>query len=225
MPKKYSIAIDGPAGVGKSTVAKALARILGYTYIDTGAMYRAVTLMAIEEKTDLSDEKALSSLAEKAVIKLIDTGKDDIKVLLNGTDVSEKIRQPLVTGHVSEVSKAAGVRKVLAGIQRAIAEKGGVVMEGRDIGTAVLPDADYKFFIIASAAERARRRAKDYREMNIPVNLDELTAEIKKRDYIDSSRAVNPLKPADDALVIDCTDMNAEEVINTIINHLTEVSV
>jgi len=222
MPGIVSIAIDGPAGAGKSTVAKGVASILGYRYIDTGAMYRAVTLAALLRMIDINDPQALGQLANNTKIDIIEGNGKNIRVVLNGQDVTEEIRSPSVTENVSNVSKAPGVRQVLVDAQREMARGESVVMEGRDIGTVVLQDAEYKFFLVASARERARRRARDFEKMGFPVNIEKLTEDIEKRDYIDSNREVNPLRPALDARVIDCTGMNAEEVINHIVNTVTE---
>ncbi|MCL6609920.1 MAG: (d)CMP kinase [Peptococcaceae bacterium] len=222
MPGKYTIAIDGPAGAGKSTVARGAALALGYRYVDTGSMYRAVTLLALERNVDLNDHLALSELANNAKIDIIESDEKKITVLLNGRDVTEKIRDPLVTGNVSRVASVPGVRKVLAAAQSAMAAEGGVVMEGRDIGTAVIPDADFKFYIVASARERAARRARDLEKMGYPVDLEKLAEEIETRDCLDSSREVNPLRPAEDAEIIDCTGMTAQEVIDLIVKKVTE---
>ncbi|MHB8157157.1 MAG: (d)CMP kinase [Desulfocucumaceae bacterium] len=222
MSGRFSIAIDGPAGAGKSTVARGVARLLGYRYIDTGAMYRAVTLLALEENININDAETLCKLAKNAIIDIIDNNDKGTTVLLNGVDVSEKVRGPLVTKYVSDVSKVSGVRSVLVNSQRKMAVSGGVVMEGRDIGTAVLPEAEYKFYIIASAQERAKRRARDFENMGLTVDLDQLTEDIQKRDFIDSSREINPLRPAEDAKIIDCTGMSAEEVIRELVAIITE---
>lgn len=218
MSGKYSIAIDGPAGAGKSTVAKGVASALGFRYIDTGAMYRAVTLLALKRNIGINDEQTLSELAKNAKIDIIDNNGSNVTVLLNGEDVTGEIRSPLVTENVSAVSAVAGVRKALVQAQRNMALGGGVVMEGRDIGTVVLTDAGFKFFLVASAEERARRRAIDFEKMGFSVDMAKLTEDIKKRDYLDSSREVDPLKPAPDARVIDCTGLSAGEVVDLIVN-------
>lgn len=222
MTSKYTIAIDGPAGAGKSTVARGVAWLLNYKYVDTGAMYRAVTLLALEKNVDLNDDRALSELANSAKIDIIEGKGKNIILLLNGEDVSEKIRSPQVTQNVSRVASVPGVRKVLVAAQSNMALSGGVVMEGRDIGTVVIPNADFKFYIVASALERARRRAGDLEKMGFQVDLEKLTREIETRDYLDSSRETNPLKPADDALIIDCTGLTAGEVIDIIVKRVTE---
>lgn len=221
MPK-YTIAIDGPAGAGKSTVARGVASALNYKYVDTGAMYRAVTLLALEKNADLTDDRALSELANSAKIDIIEDKGKNIIVLLNGENVSEKIRSPLVTQNVSRVASVPGVREVLSAAQSGMAAGGGVVMEGRDIGTVVIPNADYKFYIVASPRERARRRAGDLEKLGFQVDLDKLAQEIETRDYMDSSREINPLRPADDAFLIDCTGLTAKEVTDIIVKRVTE---
>jgi len=222
MPGIISIAIDGPAGAGKSTVAKGVASTLGYRYIDTGAMYRAVTLEALVRGIDTNDPRSLCQLANNTKIDIIESDGKNIRVILNGRDVTEEIRSPSVTENVSNVSKVPGVRQVLVEAQRDMARGESVVMEGRDIGTVVLQDAEYKFFLVASAEERARRRARDFEKMGFAVNIEKLTEDIEKRDYIDSNREVNPLRAAVDARVIDCTGMTAGEVIIYIVNTVTE---
>ena len=224
MPAKYSIAIDGPAGAGKSTVARGVAQALGYRHVDTGAMYRAVTLLALETKVDLNDDLALGELANNAKIDIIEGRGKNTTILLNGKDVSEKIRDPRVSRNVSRVASVPAVREVLAAAQSAMAADGGVVMEGRDIGTVVIPGADFKFFIVASGRERAKRRALELENMGFTVDLEKLTEEIKARDFSDSSREVNPLRPAADAKVIDCTAMTAVEVIDIIVNIVNKVT-
>jgi cytidylate kinase len=222
MAGKINIAIDGPAGSGKSTVARGVARALGYAYVDTGAMYRAVTLLAMEKNVSLDHYEALTQLAKLAKIDIINNSAGNVTVLLNGTDVSEAIRTPEVTKRVSDVAKVPGVRAVLVATQKKMALTGGVVMEGRDIGTVVLTDAPFKFYIVASARERAARRSGDLQRMGFKVDIDELAEEIRRRDSIDSSREVDPLKPAGDAVIIDSTGMTAEEVIAVIVKTVTE---
>ncbi|MFZ5644157.1 MAG: (d)CMP kinase [Bacillota bacterium] len=222
MPPKVSIAIDGPAGAGKSTVAKGVARALGYKYVDTGAMYRALTLLAIEKNIDLNNTLALGELAKNTKIDIIDNSEKRVTVLLNGVDVTDSIRSPLVTKSVSDVAKVPEVRSVLVEAQKNMALDGGVVMEGRDIGTVVLPHARYKFFIVASPLERAKRRAKDLVNLGFQVDIEKLAEDIQKRDYIDSNREVNPLKPAEDARIIDCTNMTAQQVVDMLVRTVTE---
>jgi cytidylate kinase len=184
-------------------------------------MYRAVTLMALELNIDVNDDEALTELANNAKIDIIENS-GEYTVLLNGADVSEKIRSPRVTSNVSRVASVPGVRKALVKAQKAMAGSGGVVMEGRDIGTVVIPEAEFKFFLVASARERARRRAKDYEKLGYPADIEKLTAEIEKRDYIDSHRAHDPLRPAHDAEILDCSEITAGELVNIIVKKITE---
>ncbi|SHK48040.1 (d)CMP kinase [Desulforamulus aeronauticus] len=215
MLDRRSIAIDGPAGAGKSTVAKLVAQRLKLIYIDTGAMYRAITLKALREKLDLQDQMSLTQLAKETTIQLV-AGLQQ-RVLLDGEDVTEEIRSPEVTGQVSTVAQIVGVRDVMVKQQRQMAKEFGVVMDGRDIGTVVLPDAGAKFFLTASAEERACRRAKELVDKGYTIDIKKLTKEIEERDYMDSNRAVSPLVPAQDAITIDSSGMTVEEVVTTII--------
>lgn len=216
MPNRICVAIDGPAGAGKSTVAKLVARKLGLLYIDTGAMYRAVTLKALKQGLNLHEAGGLTNLARETTIKLVPGLQQS--VLLDGEDITEEIRSPEVTRHVSTVASVPGVREVLVERQRQMACENGVVMDGRDIGTVVLPRANAKFFLIASAEERARRRAKELEDKGYTVDIDKLIKEIQDRDYTDSHRSVSPLVPAGDAIIIDSSGMNIEEVVDTIIS-------
>lgn len=215
MTKQVCIAIDGPAGAGKSTVAKQVAQRLNLLYIDTGAMYRAITLKALKKGMDLNNNRAMEELAKNTTITLLAGQRQS--VLLDDLDVTEEIRSPEVTNYVSIIAKIPGVREVLVQRQREIAQATGVVMDGRDIGTVVLPKAKAKFFLTASAEERARRRAKEMVERGYEVDIDELIKEIEKRDSIDSTRAVSPLIPAEDAVLIDSSGMTIAEVVDSII--------
>ncbi|MCL5289915.1 MAG: (d)CMP kinase [Bacillota bacterium] len=216
MSDNICVAIDGPAGAGKSTVAKQVAQQMGLLYIDTGAMYRAVTLKALRQNLNLEDADGLTKLARETTVKLVPGLQQS--VLLDGEDVTEEIRSPEVTGHVSTVAKVAGVREVLVDRQREMAGETGVVMDGRDIGTVVLPQANAKFFLTASAEERARRRAKELAHKGYTIDIDKLIKEIQDRDYMDSHRAVSPLAPAGDAVIIDSSGMDIEEVVAAIIS-------
>jgi len=213
--KKISIAIDGPAAAGKSTVAKIVARKLSYLYIDTGAMYRALTWKALQEKIAVEDEDRLYRLLSRTEIILKQDGGVQ-KVFVDGVDVTEEIRFPEVSKHVSIVAKHKKVREEMVKRQKELARTGGVVMDGRDIGTHVLPDAEVKIFLKASVAERARRRHYENLAKGIPSNLQEIEREIAKRDEIDSNRSVSPLKKADDAIEIDSTKLTIEEVVDRI---------
>ena len=210
------IAIDGPAGAGKSTTAKETAKRLKYLYIDTGAMYRAVALLAIRQNVAFDDEKTLTEIAGKADITLRQEGEKYL-VFIDGEDVSEAIRRPEVGNAASPVSANPGVRQVLVEKQQAMAAKGGVVMDGRDIGTVVLPDADCKIFLTASLDVRAQRRALELQAKGLDVDLEQIKKDVRERDERDSSRAASPLKQADDAILIDSSDMTFEEVVSRII--------
>lgn len=215
---RVRIAIDGPAGAGKSTVARLVAQRLGYVYIDTGAMYRALTFKALELGLDLNDADALGELAERADIRLSACGASgEPRVLLDGRDVTALIRTPDINRGVSLVARVPAVREALVRLQRAQAEAGGVVMDGRDIGTVVLPEAEYKFFLTASLEERARRRGRDLASQGYATAPAEVEAEVARRDLLDSQRAVSPLRQAEDAEVVDTTAMSLDEVVDLIL--------
>ena len=213
--KKISIAIDGPASSGKSTVAKILAKKMQYIYCDTGAMYRAVTYLALQNNVDLENESELIALIEKYPISF-KPSEPSQRVYVGEEEVTEAIRQSDVTNAVSIVAKQAGVREKLVSIQRQIGEASGIVMDGRDIGTAVLPNAEVKIFLVASVEERAERRYKENIANGIMTDFDTLKSEIEKRDYIDSTRLVSPLIKAQDAIQIDTTGMTIDEVVEAI---------
>lgn len=206
------VAIDGPAGTGKSTVARGLAQALGSRYLDTGAMYRVVTLAVLRAGIALEDTDAIGALAERVEVA-VDSQPEGDHAFLGDEDVSREIRGDAVTRAVSAVSAVAAVRTRLVAIQQQLAAGGGVVVEGRDIGTVVLPDADVKIFLTASAETRARRR----NEQNIAAGLGDdyagVLADVLRRDELDSTRAVSPLRPADDAVIVDTGDMTQAQVI------------
>lgn len=213
------IAIDGPAGAGKSTVAREVARELGLAYIDTGAMYRAVALHALRRGIDFNDHCGLTRAAKGSAVELVQT-RAGCRVYLDGEDVTEAIRQPAVSQVVSLVARVPGVRQHLVELQRRMASGGGVVMEGRDIGTHVLPWADKKFFLTASVEERARRRHEELRHKGIEIPFPQLLREIEERDRLDRSRAVAPLVPAEGALVIDTTGKSIREVVDVVVQEV-----
>lgn len=215
--KKINIAIDGPASSGKSTVAKIIAKKLGFIYTDTGAMYRSVTYLALKHQVSLDDEQALVSLILRFPITF-KQGSEQQLVFVDGQDVTKEIRMPEVTKNVSKVAAYKLVREQLVKQQQDIAKDGGVVMDGRDIGTVVLPDAQVKVFLVASVEERARRRHKENLEKGIPSDFEELKVAIEKRDYYDSHRENSPLVQAVDAVSIDTTGMSIDEVVQAIIN-------
>ena len=210
------IAIDGPAGSGKSTVARGLARRLGVTYLDSGALYRAVTLAALERGLDLDDGETLGRLAADTGIDLREREHDNVQVLLDGRDVSDEIRTPAVTGASSRVAAHQQVRRALLGKQRELIGAGDWVVEGRDIGTVVAPDATIKVFLTADPAERARRRAEELRRRGVAADADDTQRAIEQRDRLDSTRSAAPLRQADDAVEIDTTGLDAAEVIERV---------
>ncbi|WP_342718776.1 (d)CMP kinase [Bacillus paramycoides] len=222
MDKQISIAIDGPAAAGKSTVAKVVAKKLSYVYIDTGAMYRAITYAALEKKVDIENEEQLMEVVKNVKIEF-QQGENTQLVFLNGQDVSEVIRTPEVTNRVSIVAKHRLVREEMVRRQQELAEKGGVVMDGRDIGTHVLPDAEVKIFMLASVEERAERRHLENMNKGFDSNLEQLKEEIAQRDKLDSEREVSPLKKADDALELDTTSLSIEEVVQKIMSIVSGV--
>jgi len=216
VPRKYSIAIDGPAASGKTTLGKRLAKELGYLFFDTGVMYRAITFIALQQGVELHDEKKVVELAYQTNIDVQPPSLEDGRVsdiLANGKDITWEIRSPEVNANVSLVSSYAGVRDALTKQQRRIAQKGSIVMVGRDIGTVVLPDADIKFYLDASAEVRANRRYKEIIKRGDKANFESILRGVKKRDQIDSNRDIAPLRPAEDAIIIESDDMNADEVL------------
>lgn len=216
MKKKISIAIDGPAAAGKSTVAKLVAEKLFFIYIDTGAMYRALTLKALTKDVNLENAMELYTLLTQTQIQLVPE-KGGQFVYLDGNDVTDKIRSQEVTNSVSIVSKHQSVREEMVSRQQRLAEGGGVVMDGRDIGTHVLPQAEVKVFLVASVEERAVRRHTENLEKGYSSDLQQLKEEIEKRDKLDSEREVAPLKKASDAVLIDTTALSIEQVVNRIV--------
>jgi cytidylate kinase len=208
------VAIDGPAAAGKSTVAKRVAKALKITYIDTGAMYRAFTYYAITKGVPTTDQAACEALIPNVSIRLLPTGE----VLLNGEDVSSAIREPSVSGQVSYIASYKAIRLALVASQREMAAHQSVVMDGRDIGTYVLPNANVKIFQIASVETRAVRRYEENLEKGIKTSLEDVESELRKRDYIDSHRDFAPLKAAPDSVLIDTSFMTVDEVVDRILS-------
>ena len=208
---KRVIAIDGPAGAGKSTVAKIVAEKLGYTYIDTGAMYRAVAWKTLQQSSEATDEAILRAV-EGIDVRLACTDSGT-RVTVDGTDVTGEIRTPEVTHIVSRVAALGPVREKMVELQRAMAANGAVVMDGRDIGTNVLPNADVKIFLTASVEERARRRYDEMKEKGYAVDFDDLKKEIASRDKQDSEREISPLRQAEDAILLDSTALSIDAVV------------
>ena len=212
---KRVIAIDGPAGAGKSTVAKIVAEKLGYTYIDTGAMYRGVAWKTLKQSQAATDEDILRAVQEIDV-RLACT-ENGTRVTVDGTDVTQEIRTPEVTHIVSRVAALGPVREKMVELQRARAADGAIVMDGRDIGTNVLPNADVKIFLTASVEERARRRYDEMKEKGYAVNFDKLKREIALRDKQDSEREISPLRQAEDAVLLDTTSLSIDEVVTYVL--------
>jgi cytidylate kinase len=219
MSKRFIVAIDGPAGSGKSTSAKLVAQKLGYLYIDTGAMYRAITFFAIQNNV-LKNTEAIIAIAKTSDISLkFINGVTHVTV--NGNEITEQIRLPEVNSNVSDISTIEEVRKILVDKQRKLAEENsGVVMEGRDIATVVFPDANVKIFLIASIEERARRRSKEFEEKGVAVSVEEVKENLQKRDKIDSTRDVSPLTKAHDAIEVDTSKVTIDQQVEIILEHV-----
>ena len=220
--KGLVIAIDGFSSTGKSSISKVVADTLGLIHIDTGAMYRAITLFGLrnfkDEKQEIDLSKLLQNLNEISLEFRENSGK--LEIYLNGENVNKEIRATEVSDNVSFIAKQPEVRERLVVLQRDIAEKQGVIMDGRDIGTVVLPNADYKFFLTASADERARRRFLELQSLGIETTIEEVKQNLIERDRIDSEREISPLKQAEDAILIDNTNLNKEETIDLILSYI-----
>ena len=216
MDKLIQIAIDGPAGAGKSTIAKIVAENLGFTYIDTGAMYRAVTNKAITQNIDLSDANSLEKMLLNTSI-ILEPSPNGQLVFVDGEDVTESIRSNEVTANVSEVAAHANIREILVAKQQELAARGGIVMDGRDIATHVLKDAELKVFMSASVEERAKRRFLDNERRGISSTIEKLQEEIALRDKLDSQREASPLIQAEDAIYLDTTELSIEEAAGEIL--------
>jgi cytidylate kinase len=211
------IAIDGPAGVGKSTTARVLAQRLGYTLVDTGALYRGVALAARDRSIAWDDEAGIAAVAVEADFGFAPQDDGTPRLLIDGQDRADEIRTPEMSAGASRVSAYPGVRRALLQMQRDLGRDGGVVLEGRDIGTVVFPDAEVKLFLTASAEERARRRVEDLRNRGTQADYDEILAKIRSRDEADSTRAIAPLRPAEDAVILDSTSIDLESVVQHVL--------
>lgn len=212
------IAVDGPAGAGKSTIARLVAKKLGLRYLDTGAMYRAVTLEALRRGVCLADEEALMRVATSMDLEIVFDGETkDNHIYINGEDVTGFIRQPEISDHVSAVSSHKKVREFIVALQEQIGRQGSIVMDGRDIGTVVMPDADWKFFLQATTEERARRRQRELEERGVTVDFSELQEQIRRRDHLDSTRENSPLRKADGAIEIDTTCLEISQVVEKVL--------
>lgn len=216
--KHFNIALDGPSGAGKSTVAKALAKRLDIIYLDTGAMYRSLAYVAVKHGIDINDEAAVKPMLDNLDMKII-TG-DSQQIIVNGENVTPFIREHYVSKAASDISALPAVRIKLVELQREIAKNDCVVLDGRDIGTYVLPDAKYKFFITATPEVRAKRRFEELKAKGDAPSYEKVLEDIKVRDYNDSHRAFAPLKQADDAVLVDTTNMSIDEVIDFVLNKM-----
>lgn len=214
------VAIDGPAGAGKSTIAKIIAGKLRFLYIDTGAMYRALTLKVIEKGIDIKDTKRIVEIASDFSIDLINNPDGSLKVLLDGRDVSRQIREPRISQFVSDIAKLKGVRDIMLKLQRNFGERGNCILDGRDIGTVVFPDANKKFYLDAHFKERVKRRHKELSGLGEDVSAQDVESDLQNRDSIDSTREIAPLKKAEDAIYIDTTNINIEEVVNKVLKEI-----
>lgn len=214
------VTIDGPAGAGKSTVAKKIAQKLGIFYLDTGAMYRALTLKAMRKNVNLEDEAALAALAQKTSIDFAGDPVKGLRVMLDKEDVSEEIRSPEVTNNTFYIARAPRVRAVMVELQRKIGAKQNVVVEGRDVGTVVFPKAQFKFYLDANFAERAQRRIKELEAKGTDVDPAKLTQELQERDQKDFTRSTGPLKKAEDAIIIDSTFLSVDQTAEKMLEYI-----
>ena len=220
MVKNLIITLDGPAGAGKSTVAKHLAKLLAISYLDTGAMYRALTLKALRLNANLQDEDALEAIARKTKIDFVDDGNGGLHVTLDGEDVSEAIRSLDVTNNTFYAARAPKVRAILVEWQKAFGKARSLVGEGRDLGTVVFPDASYKFYLDADIEERCQRRIRELKEQGKVFDEEQLRRDLKERDQKDLSRAVGPLKKSSDMIIIDSTGLTVEKTSLKILEHI-----
>jgi len=220
--KRLLITIDGPAGAGKTTVSRELARRLGYTYVDTGALYRAVALAAIRDTRALEDEKRLAELCDGLALQFTET-ETGLRLFMDGEDISDHLRTQPITMLASALSAKPAVRRFLLDIQRDMGRNGGAVFEGRDMGTVVFPNADIKFFLYADPDVRALRRYREVLAKGIKISLSEISETMKRRDEEDSTRDLAPLRPAEDAVQVDSTSMGIDEVVETMFRRIAEV--
>jgi cytidylate kinase len=220
--KRLLITIDGPAGAGKTTVSRELARRLGYTYVDTGALYRAVALAAIRDTRALEDEKRLAELCDSLALQFTET-ETGLRLFMDGEDISDHLRTQQITMLASALSARPAVRRFLLDIQRDMGRNGGAVFEGRDMGTVVFPNADIKFFLYADPDVRALRRYREVSAKGIKISLSEISETMKRRDEEDSTRDLAPLRPAEDAVQVDSTSMGIDEVVETMFRRIAEV--
>ena len=213
------ITIDGPSGSGKSTIAKKVSEKLGFEYLDTGAMYRSITLFLLENGVDIKNEKETENFVNRpSFTSSLDLKQENSKIFINNNDVSEKIREPIITDNVSQVSSYGFVRELLVDKQRKMSKGRNIILDGRDTGSVVFPNADLKIFLTASVEERAKRRFKESKG----ISYDEVYKSIEKRDYLDSTREISPLTVPENAEVIDSTNLNIDEIVNLVENKIKE---
>lgn len=217
-----SVAIDGPSGAGKSSIAKMVAKDLGFTYVDTGAMYRSIALFVLENNVSTTDEKAVEKILQKINIDIKFSEQNGQQIFLNGEDVTTKIRKPEISLVTSRIAAMPSVRNFLLNLQRESTKKYNTIMDGRDIGTVVLPDADVKIYLTATAQERARRRFTEFIEYGNEIDYQTVLQDIEKRDYNDTHRVIAPLKRAKDAILVDSTALSFEDTKNKIIDIIKE---
>ncbi len=218
--RKLLITIDGPAGAGKTTVSRRLADLLGYIYVDTGALYRGVAVTAVSEGIAADDDDGLGRLCSRLHLRLVRTG-ENLHLLANGEDITTAIRKPEIAMTASAVSARPVVRRYLLGVQRDLGREKGAVFEGRDMGTVVFPDADVKFFLDASIEKRAYRRYLELKNSHAQ-SLEDVARDMRRRDADDSSREIAPLKPANDAIIIDSSEFSADEVVQHMLSHVRQ---
>ncbi len=219
MKERLTIAMDGPAGSGKSTIAQHLAEKLDYLYLNSGSMYRAMTLLSLREEADSTNVPMLTKLAKSCRIDFLDNGRT---TLLNGEDVSDSLRTPEIDRAIVDIAKIPEVRHEMVKQQRRIGEKGGIIVEGRDVTTVVFPDADLKFYISATVEERATRRFAEQKIKGIETTLAQVEKEIRERDQMDESREHSPLRTAEDAVIVDTTSMTINQAVNFVLNYIEE---
>lgn len=215
--RKFVVTIDGPAASGKSTTARLVAKRLGWLYLDTGAMYRALTIKVLRQDIALDDTEEIGRIADQTTIELA-PDDEGAKMIMDGEDVTSEIRRPEVDRAIGPVCEIPKVRQVMVSLQRALGKNGGIIAEGRDMGTVVFPDAELKFYVVASIEERVRRREQDMAKQGIECSRQQLTEEIEKRDHRDQTRKISPLKKADDAILLDTTKMDVNAQVAFVID-------
>jgi cytidylate kinase len=219
--RNFVVTIDGPAASGKSTTARLVAKTLGWLYLDTGAMYRALTVKVLRQGMALTDTEEIGRMAEQTTIELA-PADEGARVILDGEDVTSEIRRPEVDGAIGPVCEIPKVRQIMVSLQRALGKNGGIIAEGRDMGTVVFPDAELKFYVVASIGERVKRREQDMAKQGITYSRQQLMEEIEKRDHRDQTRRISPLTMADDAILLDTTEMDVAAQVAFVIDRIKQ---